>query len=425
VTRQAKEILARLQGELEPASLPPAYLLGMVAASAAMVVLPLLYLAIVAGAAWGVAWWAWQGPSLVSAGSAGALKFRLLGYFVVLIGGAAVPVFLVKPLFARTPDPPDPLYLDRRQQPLLFAFVERLARLVGAPVPDRIAIDCQVNAGAGLELGLLRREGSALILIIGLPLAAGLTLPQFAGVLAHEFGHFGQGAGLRLGRVIRSVNAWFHRVVYERDDWDESLSSGASEDGWMGLACLIAQGMVWLGRRLLFGLMVLGHGVSCFLSRQMEFDADQYEARVGGSGVFADTALRLRMLDAAAGFVLSAGIGPGRWVDDLPALVAEVARQAPPRVVADMRMEMQRSGTGLFDTHPSDLERVRRVRAGRFPGLVTGSEPAALLFSDFSEVCRRATGHFYDAALGGEAPPAEALLPVAAFLADREVPRSD
>lgn len=53
------------------------------------------------------------------------------------------------------------------------------------------------------------------MLTIGLPLVAGLSLQQLAGVLAHEFGHFSQGAGMRLTYIVRSINAWFLRVVYE------------------------------------------------------------------------------------------------------------------------------------------------------------------------------------------------------------------
>ena len=86
-------------------------------------------------------------------------------------------------------------------------------------------MDCLVNASAGFgrDAGLF---GQNLVLTIGLPLVAGLTARQFAGVLAHEFGHFSQGAGMRLSYVVRSVNAWFARVVFERDGWDESLAGG-------------------------------------------------------------------------------------------------------------------------------------------------------------------------------------------------------
>jgi Zn-dependent protease with chaperone function len=415
----AQPLWAGLDGRLPRPAVPFAYALGLLFVSAAMVVLPLLYAAVVVLSGWAVVWWATHGFAWLMTGVQGSLatvKIRLFVYVVPLLAGGAVPVFLLKPFFSRRRAPPAGLTLDRRQQPELFAFVERLAAVVGAPAPDVIGIDCQVNAGAGLELGLLRREGSRLVLSIGLPLAAGMTLPQLAGVLAHEFGHFGQGIGMRLGQLIRRVNAWFQRVVYERDGWDASLQKGADEGGWTGIAYMGAQMMVALGRKLLFGLMVAGHGISCFLSRQMEFDADQYEARVAGGNVFADTMLRLRVLSAAAGHVFSAMLDREHLVDDLPSLVARVADNAPPRLAAEIRLAVQHSGSGLFDTHPSDMERLRRVRSGRFPGLLSGHQPAAALFRDFPGVCRRATARFYEDALGPHVPAADALLPVAAFV---------
>jgi hypothetical protein len=162
--------------------------------------------------------------------------------------------------------------------------------------------------------------------------------------------------------------------------------------------------------------MVVGHAVSCFLSRQMELDADQYGARVAGSSTFADTSLRVRMLNAAAGFVMTSGLSDGRFVDDLPELIARVADHAPSRLIADIRTQERLSGTGLFDSHPPDLERLRRVRARRFSGLLSGSTPAAALFRDFPAVCRRSLA-FYEAALGRHAPAADSLLPVEAFVA--------
>ena len=46
--------------------------------------------------------------------------------------------------------------------------------------------------------------------------------------------------------------------------------------------------------------MVAGHGVSCLMLRQMEFDADRYEARVAGSDTFVQTCQALGLLQVAS-----------------------------------------------------------------------------------------------------------------------------
>ena len=124
--------------------------------------------------------------------------------------------------------------------------------------------------------------GGDLVLTVGLPLVAGLSVQQFAGVIAHELGHFTQGTGMRLSYVVRSVNSWLARVVYERDDWDESLVRGCEEGNRLSIFLLLAIFCVWLTRRVLWLLMVTGHALSCFMLRQMEYDADRYETRWPG-----------------------------------------------------------------------------------------------------------------------------------------------
>jgi len=106
--------------------------------------------------------------------------------------------------------------------------VDRICEEVGAPQPKRIDVDCNVNASAGFRRGMLSMFGNDMVLTIGLPLAAGLTLQEFGGVLAHEFGHFSQGLGMRLSYLVRAIIHWFVRVVYQRDQWDEIGSATIS-----------------------------------------------------------------------------------------------------------------------------------------------------------------------------------------------------
>ena len=142
----------------------------------------------------------------------------------------------------------------------------------------RIEVDNQMNASAGFDAGMFKLVRNRLVLTIGVPLVAGLDTSQFAGVLAHEFGHFTQGAGLRVTYIVRSINFWFVRVVYERDAWDQWLEETASElDFRIGWILQLARVAVFLSRRILWFLMMIGHIVSGFMMRQMEYHADAHE----------------------------------------------------------------------------------------------------------------------------------------------------
>ena len=150
---------------------------------------------------------------------AGGSWFTLLFYFGPILVGLIVILFMVKPLFAGRPPAPPAMALDAKQERLLFAFIGRVCRLVGAPRPRRVEVNCVVNAAASFRRGAASLLGQDMTLTIGLPLVAGLNLRQFAGVLAHEFGHFSQGAGMRLTYVIR-------RSTAGSSEWCTSATAG-------------------------------------------------------------------------------------------------------------------------------------------------------------------------------------------------------
>jgi hypothetical protein len=166
-----------------------AYRAGLLVA-VAMLVLPLLYLCVVVGAASGVVWWATHTGWLTRAGTN---QLTLLAYVAPISAGAILVFFMVKPIVARPVRRHDPVPLTREEQPELFEFIDTICGQVRAPVPHLVQVDCQVNASASflpVRFGVLQR---GLVLTIGLPLVAGLSVRQFGGVLAHEFGHFAQG----------------------------------------------------------------------------------------------------------------------------------------------------------------------------------------------------------------------------------------
>jgi hypothetical protein len=286
---------------------------------------------------------------------------------------------MIKPLFARRPKGSEPLEISREDEPALFAFIDRICDLVRAPRPRRVLADLQVNASASFRRGFLSLFRHDLTLTIGLPLVAGLNVRQFGGVLAHEFGHFAQGVGMRLTFIIRSVNAWFYRVVYERDAWDEHLASTARGiDLRIGVILHLARLMIWLTRKLLWVFMIVGHGISCFMLRQMEFDADHYETQLSGSGGFAETAERLRLLSLGWRRAIAQqqeAFQGKRLVDDLPGLIAIETQRLPSEAREALQKAASESKTGWFDTHPSDADRVRVAEAEATDGCAQRREP--------------------------------------------------
>jgi Zn-dependent protease with chaperone function len=253
--------------------------------------------------------------------------------------------------------------------------------------------------------------GNDLTLTLGAPLLAGLTAQQLAGVVAHEFGHFSQGAGMRLSYVIRSISHWFTRVVYERDEWDDWLDNVGSElDFRIGWMFLLAQGFVWLGRGLLWVLMMIGHAVSGVLLRQMEFDADRYEARLAGSTIFESTSRRMADLSAAneksmedlIGFIEQGVLG-----DNLPHLIMHNISRIPYKTKSKMRKALETETTGLFDTHPCFASRVRNAKQENTPGIFRTDAPASSLLVHFEPLCRNVTWDLYRDLFGVHINPAD------------------
>lgn len=398
---QPTDVLSAFEGRIEPVAVPFLYKAGLAVAALAMVLLPLLYVALIAGAGWLVYLHAVYNAGILAEG--GGLV-RLILYFGPIVAGAILVLFMVKPLFAPAAAEPEQEKVDRADEPLLFAFVEKICDLVGAPRPAEIRVDNQVNASAGFRRGFLSLFGNDLVLTIGLPLAAGLRMDQLAGVIAHEFGHFTQGAGMRLSYVVRRVNHWFARVVYERDEWDVRLDRWAAElDFRLRIVFWFAKLGVWISRKALWALMMAGHGISSFLLRQMEYDADSYETRLSGSKTFAETSVEIELLQLATQRAienLNQTLQDERLVDDYAGLVAwrrtTFSDDAPERI----RAALEDVKTSALDTHPATKDRIAAAEAARAEGIFHDGSPATALFQDFERLSRDVTARYYSHDLG-------------------------
>lgn len=395
------EILDAIKSSsLKPIRVSVFYQLALFAVALAVALLPIAYLSLIGLTGWAVFYHATEHTDVLSRGGGGAL----FAYVAPLTVGVIAVLFMIKPLFAQREETPGTMVLGEDEEPDLQAFVGAICRFVGAPEPAEIEINCEVNAAASFRRGWLSLFGQDLKLIVGLPLAAGMDLRSFGGVLAHEFGHFAQGAGMRLTFVIRNVNAWFSRVVYERDQWDHWLESTAkSIDLRLGIALYLAMLFVWLTRRILWVLMWIGHVLSCFALRHMEYDADTWEARFAGADHFSETSGRLQLLglgQSRALELLRETWKEKRLAENLPDLVAEETDELPGEIVANYERAVGESKTGLFDTHPADSDRIAAAERLDAPGVFQLEAPARVLFRNWDEIGARATRLFYEQAVG-------------------------
>ncbi|MEX0866143.1 MAG: M48 family metallopeptidase [Pirellulales bacterium] len=396
------------RGEIQRSKKSIAYAVGMSLVTCVMIVLPLIYVALIALAAYAVYYHGVEHVGMLAYGRGRGKIFVLLAYVAPMVIGAILVAFMIKPLFARPANQVRTRSLTRGGEPLLFAFVHRLCEIVGAPRPKRIDVDYELNASAGFRRGMLSFLGSDLVLTIGMPLAAGLSIREFAGVLAHEFGHFTQGGGMRVTYVARSINRWFARVVYERDEWDEWLENTAAEiDFRVGWILMLSQLFVMASRGILWVLMSIGNAVSGFMLRQMEYDADSYETRVAGSDAFASTTIRIRQLGAAyqgAQPLIMDLLGRGVFPDDLSKVVLKLAEDMPEKVARKLRENLKNETTGVFDTHPCDKDRIAAARREKAPGIIHAEGPASSLFVHCDALTRNVTWDLY-CAMGARIKP--------------------
>jgi Zn-dependent protease with chaperone function len=408
---------------ITPVAISPIYKLAVFFVALAMVALPLLYVALIGLSGYGVYYHLTAHQSMLEAGFWGTLL-----YVAVAVVGAILVLFMIKPLFAPRSQAEQPLELEPSREPQLFAFVEQLCRQVRAPIPRQIRVDHQANASASFRPGFVSFLRGDLVLTIGLPLSSSLSLRQLTGVLAHEFGHFAQSAGLRLSYVIRLVSLWFGRLVYERDAWDDRLKTWSEEtDLRIGIFLFAARFFVWLTRKLLFLLMLLGHFLSSFLLRQMEYDADRYEIRIVGSKTFGETS---RMFPAfAVAHQRALDLSQLFWserklADDFPALVAAQIDEMPDAVRDEIDKMLETERTGAFETHPATRDRIAAAERLDEAGAFDCDGPASLLFVDHSALCKRMTRDFYRQMLDEEVPE-QNLLTVESLMAQRQSEEQD
>ncbi len=410
-----QEILAAFEGKIPRVRRSISYQFGILLATAVMVSLPLIYIGVIALTVFAVFYHAVNHVTIMEGIQGRAIIVAILIYIAPLVIGAILVFFMIKPLFTTASDEGRKRSVTRGGEPVLFAFVDQICECIGAPKPKRIDVDCDVNASAGFRSGWFSMMGNDLVLTIGMPMVEGLSMRQFGGVLAHEFGHFSQGAGMRLTYIVRSINHWFERVVYQRDEWDELLVVAGTEiDFRVAWIFMLSQLFVGITRILLWLLMMMGHIVAGFMLRQMEFDADRHEARLAGSDVFESTCRRIVTLNFAQQITMNQMLEffhQGALIDNLPRLLRSNVDRIPPEIQREIESTISGQNAGWFDTHPPDEQRIANAKRENADGVFRLDRPATDLFLHFDSLAKNVTWDFFRSIFGSRLKPTD-LQPV-------------
>jgi Zn-dependent protease with chaperone function len=260
---------------------------------------------------------------------------------------------------------PHAVALTPPDQPELWEQVRAAAAAMGESAPDELYLVAEVNAAVAEQSRLLGLLPGRRRMLLGLPLLAGVTVPQLRAILAHEFGHYAN-LDTRLGGVtMRGRHAVLHTVK-------------VFNQGTTRLHYLL--GYLYLG----YARMFLRTSQS--MARHQELAADQLAARYAGRDTTAAALRATPVLNAAHAHYLKTYVAMGTSLDALPPVgefhggFRRLIAARPGDRLAALSAGQRAPRPHPYDSHPPIAERVALIeklpadgRNGAWAGTPLGS----------------------------------------------------
>ncbi|WP_295519187.1 M48 family metallopeptidase [uncultured Pseudomonas sp.] len=305
-----------------------------------------------------------------------------------LLGTWLAVDFLLPPL-RRRPEAVATLPLTEAREPGLWQMVDSLCRAMGVRPPRRILLRAEAD---------IRLAGAGRTLYLGLPLLPALTTRQYLASLAHALGHQVHWLDAFGGGLLNASLAWLERLGQE-----------LHPVRWMRRRPRLAQG--WA--RLLFAT---ARRLTQAASQRREARADHYEAQLGGSDDFRQTALRRRGASQAWREArrrsLAAQQEQGLAENLLELVEALLTRQSERSSLTPPQ------ASRYWQRHPADQQRVNWVNALEQQPLLEDQRPAQALLDHYESHGRALTEAVYRQA--GCAAPGERGATVADLVPELE-----
>ncbi|MFD7451827.1 M48 family metalloprotease [Kitasatospora sp. NPDC059827] len=243
---------------------------------------------------------------------------------------------------------PEAVALTPQEQPELWEEVRAAARAAGERTPEELFLVEEVNASVAERSHLLGLLPGRRRMSLGLPLLAGLSVPQLRAVLAHEFGHFGHGDTRLGGLTMRGRAAVVHTVR-------------AFETGGTWLHHPVGRLYAAYARMFL--------RASQSAARQQELVADQVAARHAGREATAAALRATLVLEASHRHYLATYAALGEPLAALPP-AGEVGGGFRRLLAARTAEQLAALAAGNrpprphpYDSHPPTAERIALIEA--------------------------------------------------------------
>ena len=380
------KVLTSFRGEVPPLPASGMERLKLSFLAVVMLILPVGYWVMLGLIAGGMVWHLIYNIDLMNDSA--------LVYYGPAVVGAIALLFLLKPLLISAPRPASLRTATKQSEPLLFDFIGQVCKQVHSGQPGKIEFDCSMQAS-------VERRSGELHFAVGLPLLACMSLEQFAGVVAREFGRHSRSAGGRATGLCCTIHDWLVRVVFENDRLDVWLKRITRKP--VGYVFFPIRGCVEVTRRVLWPAMYVAHILASDLVRRREVNADRYEARVVGSEKYP----RILQLQGVLEFIwqgaqsdLEFQHGERRLVDNLPRLIMHNLGELPEEVHAALAGSVPPRATNPYSSRLTDQERLEIARQENAPAMFQSDLPAHAVLVDFDGLARDLTWDYYLATFG-------------------------
>ena len=384
----ADQLAAAFTGRIQPPQVSFARKLGTLLVLVVLLVLVLFYGGVLAALAGGFYWLATSdlGPSIPSA--------------VVSVAMAAAGLLLLsllRPVIVPNNRVLDASPLPADRQRLLADFVGKVCEQLDAPLPKTIQTECSPRLAA---------DSGGSRLTIGLPLLTTITIEQLGGLVAAQLAPYRRRAGSGAANLIRAINGWLWRSVYQEDRIDRWITRVNVRPGLhLGRLVLPLRALSLAHRIVLWIPMFIGNTVAARLARESELDADRAAARLIGGKAWAATIDRAKVVNFTYEGILTELpflYKEQQLPDSLPHHLAERMNDVTPELAATLVQSVIKEEDIPFDSRPSDADRQAAIAAESASGVLACSQPASSLLADFTRMAREVTFDYYAGAFGAQ-----------------------